>query len=80
MGDAVIDDELGLMMIVEKLPWANTLEVTRGVEEAHASLIEHSDYEDILDSGGEINLLLFTLSFYCLLFFHSLAFYLQKKK
>jgi CzcA family heavy metal efflux pump len=33
-GDAVIDDELGLMMIVEKLPWANTLEVTRGVEAA----------------------------------------------
>ncbi len=24
----------GLMLIVEKLPWANTLEVTRGVEEA----------------------------------------------
>jgi CzcA family heavy metal efflux pump len=34
MGDAVINDEVGLMMIVEKLPWANTLEVTRGIEEA----------------------------------------------
>ena len=34
VGDAVINDELGLMMIVEKLPWANTLEVTRGIEEA----------------------------------------------
>ena len=33
-GDAVINDGPGLMMIVEKLPWANTLEVTRGVEEA----------------------------------------------
>ena len=33
-GDAVIDGGPGLMMIVEKLPWANTLEVTRGVEEA----------------------------------------------
>lgn len=33
-GDAVIDDELGLMLIVEKLPWANTLEVTRGIEKA----------------------------------------------
>ena len=32
VGDAVINDELGLMMIVEKLPWANTLEVTRGIE------------------------------------------------
>ncbi len=31
-GDAVINDGPGLMMIVEKLPWANTLEVTRGIE------------------------------------------------
>ena len=31
-GDAVIDDGYGLMMIVEKLPWANTLDVTRGIE------------------------------------------------
>ena len=31
-GDAVIDDGPGLMMIVEKLPWANTLDVTRGIE------------------------------------------------
>ena len=35
-GDAVIDDGLGIMMIIEKLPWANTLDVTRGVEEALA--------------------------------------------
>ena len=34
VGDAVIDGGQGLMMIVEKLPWANTLDVTRGVEEA----------------------------------------------
>jgi CzcA family heavy metal efflux pump len=34
VGEAVINDGPGLMMIVEKLPWANTLEVTRGVEEA----------------------------------------------
>ncbi len=33
-GDAVINDGPGLMMIVEKLPWANTLDVTRGVEAA----------------------------------------------
>ncbi|MGH2795433.1 MAG: efflux RND transporter permease subunit, partial [Actinomycetota bacterium] len=33
-GDAVINDGPGLMLIVEKLPWGNTLEVTRGVEEA----------------------------------------------
>ncbi|MGA6992843.1 MAG: efflux RND transporter permease subunit [Candidatus Deferrimicrobiaceae bacterium] len=34
VGDAVINDERGLMMIVEKLPWANTLDVTREIEEA----------------------------------------------
>ena len=34
VGDAVINDGQGLMLIVEKLPWANTLDVTRGVEEA----------------------------------------------
>ncbi len=32
IGDAVINDGPGLMLIVEKLPWANTLEVTRGIE------------------------------------------------
>ena len=34
VGDAVINDERGIMMIVEKLPWANTLDVTRGIEKA----------------------------------------------
>ena len=33
-GDAVINDGPGIMLIVEKFPWANTLDVTRGVEEA----------------------------------------------
>ena len=33
-GDAVINDGPGLMLVVEKLPWGNTLEVTRGVEKA----------------------------------------------
>ncbi len=37
-GDAVINGGPGLMMIVEKLPWGNTLEVTRGVEEALAEM------------------------------------------
>ncbi|MGH2783911.1 MAG: efflux RND transporter permease subunit [Actinomycetota bacterium] len=37
-GDAVINDEPGLMLIVEKLPWANTLDVTRGVDEALAEM------------------------------------------
>jgi CzcA family heavy metal efflux pump len=34
VGDAVINDGPGLMLIVEKLPWANTLDVTEGVEAA----------------------------------------------
>ncbi|MEA2932236.1 MAG: hypothetical protein QOI56_1021, partial [Actinomycetota bacterium] len=33
-GDAVINDGPGLMLVVEKLPWGNTLEVTKGVEKA----------------------------------------------
>jgi CzcA family heavy metal efflux pump len=37
-GDAVINDGPGLMLIVEKLPWGNTLEVTRGVDEALAEM------------------------------------------
>ncbi len=38
VGDAIINDEVGLMMIVEKLPWANTLDVTRGIEKVLADL------------------------------------------
>ena len=38
IGDAVINAGPGLMLIVEKLPWGNTLDVTRGVEAALASL------------------------------------------
>jgi CzcA family heavy metal efflux pump len=34
IGDAVINNGHGLMLIVEKLPWGNTLDVTKGVEEA----------------------------------------------
>ena len=34
IGDAVINDGPGLLLIVEKFPWGNTLDVTRGVEEA----------------------------------------------
>ena len=33
-GDAVIEDGPGLMLVVEKYPWANTLQLTRGVESA----------------------------------------------
>jgi CzcA family heavy metal efflux pump len=34
IGEAVINDGPGVMLIVEKFPWANTLDVTRGVEVA----------------------------------------------
>ena len=34
IGDAVINDGPGLMLVVEKYPWANTLELTHGVETA----------------------------------------------
>jgi CzcA family heavy metal efflux pump len=39
IGDAVIDDGEGLMLIVEKLPWGNTLDVTKGVEAAIAEMM-----------------------------------------
>jgi CzcA family heavy metal efflux pump len=38
IGDAVINEGEGLMLIVEKLPWGNTLEITKGVEAVLAEL------------------------------------------
>ena len=38
IGDAVVNDGEGLMLVVEKFPDANTLQVTTGVEEALAAL------------------------------------------
>jgi CzcA family heavy metal efflux pump len=38
LGDGAVNDEIGLMLIVEKLPWADTVELTRGVEEVVKSL------------------------------------------
>ncbi len=34
IGDAVINDGPGLLLIIEKFPWANTVRVTKGVEAA----------------------------------------------
>ncbi|MEW6406363.1 MAG: efflux RND transporter permease subunit, partial [Chloroflexota bacterium] len=34
IGDAIINDAPGLLLIVEKFPWGNSLDVTHGVEEA----------------------------------------------
>ena len=38
IGDAVVNDQPGLLLVVEKFPWANTLELTRGVEDALTEL------------------------------------------
>jgi CzcA family heavy metal efflux pump len=38
IGDAVINDQAGLLLIVEKHPWGNTLDVTHKVEEALETL------------------------------------------
>lgn len=38
IGDAIINDQPGLLLIVEKQPWGNTLEVTRNVEAALEAL------------------------------------------
>ena len=37
-GDGVINGGPGLLLIVEKFPWANTLQVTKGVDDALAAL------------------------------------------
>src|SRR6201989_701556 len=34
IGDAIIDGHPGLLLVVEKLPWANSLQMTAGVEDA----------------------------------------------
>jgi CzcA family heavy metal efflux pump len=34
IGEGVINDEAGLLVVIEKFPWANTLDVTHGTEKA----------------------------------------------
>jgi CzcA family heavy metal efflux pump len=38
IGDAIVNSQPGILLVVEKLPWANTLELTAGVEAAIAEL------------------------------------------
>ena len=38
IGDAVINGKPGLLLVVEKLPWGNTLQVTRNVDQVIAQL------------------------------------------
>jgi Cu/Ag efflux pump CusA len=34
IGDAAIDDGQGLLLVVQKLPWGTTVEITKGIEQA----------------------------------------------
>lgn len=38
IGDVVLNDGPGLLLVIEKFPWANTVEVTKGVEAAIEAL------------------------------------------
>ncbi len=38
IGDAIVGDSTGLLLVVEKLPWADTVKVTQGVEEVIRTL------------------------------------------
>jgi CzcA family heavy metal efflux pump len=38
IGDAIVGDSPGLLLVIEKLPWGNTLEITKGVDEAIRTL------------------------------------------
>jgi CzcA family heavy metal efflux pump len=38
IGDAIINDSPGLLLVVEKLPWANTVQMTREVEDVIRTL------------------------------------------
>jgi CzcA family heavy metal efflux pump len=39
IGDAIVENGPGLLLVVEKFPWANTVEVTRGVEASLDALL-----------------------------------------
>jgi CzcA family heavy metal efflux pump len=38
IGDAIVDGGPGLLLVVERLPWGNTLDITKGVNDALSSL------------------------------------------
>jgi len=38
IGDAIVGNDGGVMLVVEKFPWANTLDVSLGVEETLARI------------------------------------------
>jgi CzcA family heavy metal efflux pump len=38
IGDAIVNGHPGLLLVVEKFPWGNTLEITRGIDQALEAL------------------------------------------
>ena len=38
IGDAIVNGHPGLLLVVEKFPWGNTLEITRGIDQALQAL------------------------------------------
>ena len=58
IGDALLADGPGLLLVVEKLPSANTLDVTRGVEAALAELrpgLPGVELDGVRVPGGELH-------------------------
>jgi CzcA family heavy metal efflux pump len=47
IGDAIINDTPGLLLIVEKQPWGNTLEVTRGVEAIDSTIFRPATFVEL---------------------------------
>jgi multidrug efflux pump subunit AcrB len=52
MGDGVINDGPGLLLVVQKLPWANTADVTAGLDAAIEELKQAPGMEMIRRSSG----------------------------
>ncbi len=85
IGDALVNNGTGLVLVIEKFPWANTLEVTRGVEaaldtlrpglsgvEIDASLFRQATY--IENSIGNLTIALMTGSILAVLVLGALLF------
>jgi CzcA family heavy metal efflux pump len=84
IGDAIINDAPGLLLIVEKQPWANTLVVTREVEEALESLapglgnveLDHTIFRPATFIERALANLTFSMLLGCVLVIVTLAFFL----
>ena len=63
IGDAVINDGPGLLLIVEKQPWGNTLEVTAGVEKVLAETNLSDDTQEFRTIAPQPDLINATIFF-----------------